>query len=420
MRILFVLALALSNGVVAQTSGLGSVVDVKVAFSNCAAAVGNGVADDSGAFQCHANYLSNAGNGFSGGIVHVPTGTYYFGSTVTIPQAVTLEGVGEGSVISQKHTFKGIMVKLRKASRLRHMKFTQEQPAAGPNWTPYMDYDFQIAVSEERVNVEDVMLLSPTNGIRLQTDIFPNDPGGALGQIYISNIRGQPLYQGIVIDGVLDIIRINDIHFWPFWSVQSDVINYIKANSYGVRSYRDDNPFFSQIFTFGYYVGIEFGASPAGSHPPVTGITSRPRINGFDCDGCGYGILVTGDGTNGIMANKLQVLGSDPSGPAIAIYADHVSASITQLDSTWSSVNVVRIDGDYNSILIGDSIVRTWNRVWLVNGLTFPAFEIASGPNTVLQISNTLYGDGYGALPARAVQGTLITNGLTHALGVIQ
>ncbi|GEM_PF-3272069 len=385
--------------VLAQTTGLGSVVDVKVALPGCVAAVGNGVSDDSTAFQCHANYVSAAG----GGVVHVPAGTYYFGGTVVIPQSVGLEGVGEGSVIAQKHSFTGTMVKLRKASSLRRIKFTQEQPALAQGWAPYPDYDFQIAVTQDRVIVEDVMLLSPTNGISIRSDNFPASLA-SVGQIYLKNIRGQPLSTGIVIDGALDIIRINDVHFWPFWSYDQKVADYMHQSAYGIRSYRNDNPFFSQIFTFGYQTGIEFGASPGGSHPPVTGITSRPRIDGFDCDSCLRGVHIHADYTNGVLIDKMQFNAHGPNTyAAIQIEANNVSASISKLDATHSAVNVVRVDGDYNYVLVSDSLFRDWNN----SGQTFPAVEVFNGPNSRAQVSNTFYGNGHGAPFSR---GNVATN----------
>ena len=187
---------------------------------------------------------------------------------------------------------------------------------------------------------------------------------------------------------------------------------YVQLNGYAIRSYRNDNPFFTNIFTFGYFAGFHFGKSLAGDWPPVTGITSRARIKGYDCDSCVRGIFIDGDGTNGILVNEAQILGAEPNSyPSVHIVANDVSMSISQLDTTWSSANVVRVEGDRNSVLVSDSIVRTWNR----SGLGFPAFEIAEGANNLLQISNTLYGDGHGAIPARAIQGTLNVRDLTHA-----
>jgi hypothetical protein len=214
-----------------------------------------------------------------------------------------------------------------------------------------------------------------------------------------------------LIDGALDIVRINDVHFWPFWSIEPSVMQYVQHNAYGIRSYRNDNPFFSQIFTYGYHTGMHFGKSPGGEVPPVTGITSRPRIQGFDCDSCIVGVLIDGDGTNGVLMNEVQIMGTKPfSDAAIKISGNYVSLSISQLDATLSSTNVVRVFGDFTSVLVSDSIVRTWNE----SGLGFPAFEIASGRNNVLQVTNTLYGNGFGAVPARALEGTLIVRDVTH------
>ncbi|GAA0714598.1 hypothetical protein [Dokdonella soli] len=402
-------------------TGLTSVVDVGQALSvQCPASVGDGISDDSTAFQCHADYLSSAVNGYKGGRLHIPAGIFYLSRTFVVPENLMVQGVGDGSVLRQKHSLLQPLVKLQRHSQLKNVKLIQEQPAPTAGWSPYMDYDFQLQVAGDAVNVEDIVILNPTKGILVRSDRFPNDDG-AIGQVYIRNVRGQPLYQGIYMDGILDICRINDIHFWPFWSLDQNVTNWTASNGYGILSFRNDNPFMSELFTFGYFVGMQFGVTPTplppGNQGNVVGFTSRARISGYDCDGCTTGVLISGNGTNGIEIDKVQILSRGPySYSPITINASHVSASISKLDTTLSTVNAVRIDGDYNSILISDSLIRTWN----VNGLGFPAFEIASGPNSVLQISNTLYGDGHGALVSRAIQGTVVINGVTHAPGVVQ
>lgn len=257
------------------------------------------------------------------------------------------------------------------------------------------------------------MLLNPANGIRIQSDTCPSANGlGAVGQIYINNVRGQPLHQGIVIDCALDIIRINDIHFWPFWSGDTSVLNFTKAASFGIRSYRNDNPFFSQIFTYGYYTGIEFGKTPGNIQSIATGYTSRPRINGFDCDSCATGIRISADYTNGVLVNKMQFCATSPYAyAALTITANHVSASVSQLDATNAANNIIYVDGDYNYVLVSDSFFREWN----VSGIGFPAVQTTNGTNTKVQISNTFYGNSHGA-PFST--GNVTTNYVTASPGI--
>lgn len=76
--------------------------DVKSAGHGCAAAIGNGVADDTSAIQCHINYMNTT---YSGGIVFVPPGTYIVsGGGIVISAGVWLEGSSPNASIIEVTT----------------------------------------------------------------------------------------------------------------------------------------------------------------------------------------------------------------------------------------------------------------------------------------------------------------------------
>ena len=66
--------------------------NVELPNGNCAAAVGNGVADDTAAIQCQANYIQT---NFGGGMLWFPASTYLVTSTITSPAAVIFQGSGQ-------------------------------------------------------------------------------------------------------------------------------------------------------------------------------------------------------------------------------------------------------------------------------------------------------------------------------------
>ncbi|WP_407155167.1 glycosyl hydrolase family 28-related protein [Bradyrhizobium sp. STM 3557] len=71
--------------------------DVKSPAHSCAAAIGNGAADDTSAIQCHINYLNST---YGGGFVFFPPGTYLVsGAGLTVSAGVWLEGSGIASSI---------------------------------------------------------------------------------------------------------------------------------------------------------------------------------------------------------------------------------------------------------------------------------------------------------------------------------
>jgi hypothetical protein len=386
---------------------LGTVIDVRNPGPGaCGAANANG-ADDYQAFSCKLSQFSPAG-----GILFIPAGTYYISSTLNIPQNVSVRGTGYGSILHQKHSLLTNLIKLGTNTELRDLELTQDQPAPGANWVPYLDYDYQVWVHGVKVNIDNVMLLNPTRGILVRSNTFPNSQSGTIGQIHLNNVRGQPLASGIYVDGNTDISRFEDIHFWPFWSLDSHVLDWVGANGIGVETYRNYNPIFNNIFTFQYYIGMRFGISPVQQQTAVTGVTSRARISGYDCDFCGYGIYVDGPGTNGLEIDNFDV--NSTGLPPVYINTYNVSVAISKLDTINSATNVVRVLGNYNSVVISDSLIRGWNK----SGVGFPAFEIAPGAiGSIISISNTIYNNGNGA----SVQGgaTIITNAVTQAPGLL-
>jgi hypothetical protein len=90
----------------------------------------------------------------------------------------------------------------------------------------------------------------------------------------------------------------------------------------------------------------------------------------------------------------MQFNASSPNAyAALTITANHVSASISQLDATNAATNIINVDGDYNYVLVTDSFFREWN----VSGIGFPAVQTTNGANTKVQINNTFYGNANGA-----------------------
>ena len=66
-------------------------VVVAVATPQQYGAIGDGITDDSAAFQSAINAVYNAG-GSGGGVVFVPVGNYAFSNNITIPTGVTVHG----------------------------------------------------------------------------------------------------------------------------------------------------------------------------------------------------------------------------------------------------------------------------------------------------------------------------------------
>lgn len=106
------------------------------------------------------------------------------------------------------------------------------------------------------VIILNTLLVNPFLGI----DFFTNTSGRHL----IRGVYGQPLRTGIQVDQCYDIGRIQDIHFWPFWTQDQNIEAYQSANALSFVFYRTDWEVVQDIFSWGYHVGALFAHS---DHP---------------------------------------------------------------------------------------------------------------------------------------------------------
>ena len=226
-------------------------------------AVGDGLADDTGAFQ---RALDKAGK--KGDAVYAPPGKYLFRGTLNVPVSVTLEGsfgnvpahngirdkglpkpgdfgtaffvaAGKGSengapfiTLNTNSTLKGVLI---------------HYPDQDPEKTPE-PYPYAIAMRGKNPAVLDTELLNPYNGI----DASDNE------RHFIARVYGQPLRRGIFLDGIYDIGRIEDVHFNPWWSVSPAVVKFMVEEGEAFVLGRTDWEYMVNCFSIIYKAGFVF------------------------------------------------------------------------------------------------------------------------------------------------------------------
>lgn len=180
--------------------------------------VGDGIADETGAFRRGLEFLGNA----HGGILLVPRGQYRFSGVISVPRGVTLEGIYTyvPSHASQAPTENSVLlptagrgkegdppfIQLHANTALRgFVIYYPDQVRAG---TP-VPYPYAISMEGDNACVENVELLNPYLGIRAVN----------AARHMIRNVQGQPLRLGIYVDQTYDIGRIENVHFNPWYSV---------------------------------------------------------------------------------------------------------------------------------------------------------------------------------------------------------
>jgi len=316
-------------------------------------AVGDGKHDDEAAFTAAMDAAAA-----KGGIVHVPSGTYLISGHLSIPQDVTLEGVwrtpttwsekhgsillaveGAGSetgpaflTLHTNSTVKGITVFYpnQKADRIQ----------------PY-PYCVQGAAGDDE-SVVDCLLVNPYSGVDFGTN--------PCGRHYIRGLYGQPLRRGIYVDQCYDIGRIEDVHFWPFWTwdEKSGIREWLWKNGESFVFGRTDWEYVFNTFSFGYRVGYRFIKTKTGAmNGNLVGIGADATNVAVEVDETQpYGLLIT----NGEF---VSFAGEKPT--EVVVQKGHTGAVSFSNCSFWGpSYQIGRMDGD-GSVTFANCIFRDYD-----------------------------------------------------------
>lgn len=316
----------------------------------------------------------------NGGIIWFPPGRYLIDATVVVERQFTFLGAGwasrdpsQGSWIIVNRP--GVNLEIRgQGATVQRIGFFQNQPVANADgWQP-APHDFAIHVATDDVFLKEINLLNCTKGIKIR-----HFGGGTIGRVILDHIWGRPLACGIEIDNAWDVVKINNIHFWPFWEEKNPIVaNWTLKNGIGVSVFRADNPQLSNIFALGYNRGLAFGESS-------NGITSKFAIVNADCDGCEIGIEVGGTNATGMITN-FSSQGS-PGNVGLSIVSGGIRLFATNVRITNYRANAVRASGGNTRVFIHNLWAELWNR----SGAGFPGVEGTDG--AVVYLGRPLFFD---------------------------
>ena len=320
-----------------------------------------------------------------GGVVWLPPGEYQIDSEIVIDQPVTLKGAGWStdrsvgtwlyvqdfgikpfSVEAAGVVISDIGIAHDQRPALEHAR-SPEKPDRVPlkeedKWEPY-PYKFAISIYKDDVKIQNVCLLNPTKGILIED----------CGRVTLDGIWGEPLEEGIRIvhQGNTDAHRINNVHFWTFWSDKSEIS--IKTHKFGaangIISYRSDNPFFSNIFMIGYHYGFYFRNEDNDKRR-----TNKFHIANADIDLCYADVVIDGNHTSGQIVN-FTGSGTIESNVGIWVEAEDVLLQCSNIRLTTYANNCIRVGGQGTIVYLDNVVCEDWNN----RGAGTPAIETLRG-----------------------------------------
>jgi hypothetical protein len=358
-------------------------------------AAGDGVTDDTNAIQQALNDIGALG----GGVVFVPEGNYLIATQLTLPASTVLKGLASHvqrnwGDPSQKHVSGTTLLAIADAGNETGTPFiTLAGHNSGieglqifyPNQVPRsppIPYPWTIRCGQQNKRIEnnfvkDVMLVNPWKGIDAATNQSPRH--------WFENVYGQPLSVGIAVDQCYDIGRIMHVHFWPFWSIEPELWNWVNNNGITFIIERTDWEVVEDVFSWGYQTGMAFRKSIYGA--------CNGQFTDINFDQVDIGIEVSYTQLYGIFFSNLNLANAGGGSNRIAILGRH--GNRTNITDASVVIRGASIFGQFEQnivwthpgvISISDSLFIGWNH-------TRPCIDIQAGR---VMINNNYFKDTIG------------------------
>lgn len=255
----------------------------------------------------------------NGGIVEVPSGRYRFEGCLTIPSNVTLRGTFTYSPAHsgirdggshQLPVFGSVLEPVGDAGKTEGTPFitvqgngtlqgfTVHYTDQDPHAEKPTPYPYAVALRGNNPAVIDMQLLNPYQGI----DASRNQ------RALVRNIHGQPIYIGIFVDLIYDIGRIENVHWNPWWSINTPVYKWQMENGIGFIFGKTDWHYVHNTFCFGYNVGYKFIETERGA--------TNGNFLGIGADDCYTSLVVEQSAPMGILITNGEFVsfhGPDPT-----------------------------------------------------------------------------------------------------------
>jgi hypothetical protein len=283
-------------------------------------AKGDGTTDDTAAFQAAIEAARATSMK-----VYAPRARYLFAGRLNVPAGMTLEGSfdsvtshpgggrrGRGGQGGRGGPPDGTMflvtgdagkedapafITLNGNSTLRGVAILY--PEQTTTDTPRA-YPYSVAMRGNNPAVLDVELINSYDGI----DASRNQ------RHLIRNVSGQPLHIGVFVDGIMDIGRMENVHFNPWWGGGPAVRKFMMEKGVAFIFGRSDWEYVLNTFCFGYNTGYKFIRSEVSSG------CCNGNFLGIGADDCYKAVLVEESAPFGLLITNGEFTafhGPDPT-----------------------------------------------------------------------------------------------------------
>ena len=149
------------------------------------------------------------------------------------------------------------------------------------------------------------------------------------GRTNFEDIRGQVFNTMFEIHESYDVSRITDVHNWPYWSSADPVLAYDQEHAYVIASYRNDTPFWDNIFGFGVRAVLYLADD-------VDGTTTGIQAGKISCDSAVYCIRANTNAPVQVTGQfaSIRTFGSKWSTTYPTSLVQYPGSSMLQLDSS--------------------------------------------------------------------------------------
>lgn len=243
----------------------------------------------------------------------------------------------------------------------------QNQPGVSAYGGPIAaDFDIKVIAGND-IWIEDWNILNGTKGFQAI-----GNSGGGCGRLNFNRIMGQPVSIGMLFEHCMDIIRINNVNFFPFWVLNTELLKWQVSNAIALQMGRVDNPQVDNWFTYAYGIGAQFFQSSAiDAVLSPAGKTSHFQFGKFQADATRRGIIVeTGtDAVTGhiddyvaagsVVASSFGSAAAEPRG--LELKGTNAQISIDSCDIDYAPEDLIAIPGSGNQLQIGNGHFSRYN-----------------------------------------------------------